>query len=177
MPARLEDATENGEMLQALGLTPRRGAAAGPAPVMGREAGPEPRRWRRRVRCWRAWGWWTGRRAWDWRARRRAWGGRAWDGRTRRRRGWTRRRIRKGGAGIARPGAGETGGGPGPRAFSLRAGSRQPAVENLQAFLASLAGSSGAPADVGGLPDYLESMGLDRQGMTPNTQGMLPPGP
>lgn len=77
----------------------------------------------------------------------------------------------KGGAGIARPG-GETGGGPGPGGTAAGRGPTA-AVENLQAFLASLAGSSGAPADVGGLPDYLESMGLDRQGMTPNTQGML----
>lgn len=45
-------------------------------------------------------------------------------------------------------------------------------VGQLQAFLGSLA-RGGHSADVSGLGAYLESMGLDRQGGQPTTQGMI----
>jgi len=83
----------------------------------------------------------------------------------------------RGGPGGSGPGGGDPGGsGPsgGPGAPGGGSG-RDPGsvVENLQAFLSSLAGNGVEPSDVSGLAAYLEGLGLDRQGSTPNTQGMI----
>ncbi|HEX7553962.1 MAG TPA: HEAT repeat domain-containing protein [Geothrix sp.] len=46
-------------------------------------------------------------------------------------------------------------------------------VGQVQAFLGSLTAGGQAAADMSGLADYLEGMGLDRQGQQPGTQGVI----